>query len=390
MARRLGLLVLVVLLGLALWLWRGTNAAEPVAAPEAPPVASEVASAAEKTEAAPSAVRHEEAAPVSAPARTLLVVVCRAKETGAPLAGQSVRVYAERKPGRIPAEEIVDSGADGRVEHEVPPGKPLHVDVHPKVFGANASASREVEALAAGESREIAIELATQTDSRFCARVLARETKLPVAAADVRADSRTLSTDADGRFDLPYSTWSLTRVSIHARGHAECAVSAQAGHETPETALVLELERASTLVGLLKDGGSGKYVLQALTEGFRLQEQDPSLLNGLGFDTGDRKWSAEFDATGRAEIQGLPPNAPLRVSLLDGRKPILELPEVFQHPQVVARGMKIHNAGMPMVAAPMRLDGQRAVSNRPAPRLDEHGAAIRDALAGSDAWPGAE
>jgi crotonobetainyl-CoA:carnitine CoA-transferase CaiB-like acyl-CoA transferase len=70
--------------------------------------------------------------------------------------------------------------------------------------------------------------------------------------------------------------------------------------------------------------------------------------------------------------------------------PILELPEVFQHPQVVARGMKIHNAGMPMVAAPMRLDDERAVSNRPAPMLDEHGAAIRDALAGSDAWPTAE
>jgi len=67
--------------------------------------------------------------------------------------------------------------------------------------------------------------------------------------------------------------------------------------------------------------------------------------------------------------------------------PILELPEVFEHPQVVARGMKIHNAGMPMVAAPMRMDGARAVSDRPAPKLDEHGAAIRDALAGADGWP---
>jgi crotonobetainyl-CoA:carnitine CoA-transferase CaiB-like acyl-CoA transferase len=70
--------------------------------------------------------------------------------------------------------------------------------------------------------------------------------------------------------------------------------------------------------------------------------------------------------------------------------PILELPDVFKHPQVVARGMKIHNSGMPMVAPPMRLDGERAVSECPAPRLDEHGAAIRDALARSDAWPSAE
>jgi crotonobetainyl-CoA:carnitine CoA-transferase CaiB-like acyl-CoA transferase len=70
--------------------------------------------------------------------------------------------------------------------------------------------------------------------------------------------------------------------------------------------------------------------------------------------------------------------------------PILDLPQVFAHPQVVARGMKIHNAGMPMVAPPMRLDGERAVSDRPAPQLDEHGAAIRDALARSPAWPSAE
>ncbi|HEX6018268.1 MAG TPA: CaiB/BaiF CoA-transferase family protein [Burkholderiaceae bacterium] len=69
--------------------------------------------------------------------------------------------------------------------------------------------------------------------------------------------------------------------------------------------------------------------------------------------------------------------------------PILDLPEVFKHPQVVARGMKVDNGGMPMVAAPMRLDGQRAVSAGPAPRLDEHGAAIRDALTRADAWPGA-
>jgi len=70
--------------------------------------------------------------------------------------------------------------------------------------------------------------------------------------------------------------------------------------------------------------------------------------------------------------------------------PILELPQVFNHPQVLARGMKIHNAGMPMVAAPMRLDGQRAVSEAAAPRLDEHGRTIRDALGRVDAWPDAD
>jgi hypothetical protein len=38
----------------------------------------------------------------------------------------------------------------------------------------------------------------------------------------------------------------------------------------------------------------------------------------------------------------------------------------------------------------MRLDGERAVSAAPAPRLDEQGIAIRDALARADTWPHAE
>ena len=71
--------------------------------------------------------------------------------------------------------------------------------------------------------------------------------------------------------------------------------------------------------------------------------------------------------------------------------PILELPQTFAHPQVVSRGMQVQRGGMPMVAAPMRFDGERAVAHAPPPRLDEHGDAIRAALAaldGKSGWPG--
>ena len=67
--------------------------------------------------------------------------------------------------------------------------------------------------------------------------------------------------------------------------------------------------------------------------------------------------------------------------------PILELPEVFEHPQVVHRGMKISMDGMPMVATPMRFDGERPVADQPPPRLDQHGEAIRAALASGQGWP---
>ena len=68
--------------------------------------------------------------------------------------------------------------------------------------------------------------------------------------------------------------------------------------------------------------------------------------------------------------------------------PILDLPGVFQHPQVVSRGMRIEGVnGVPMVASPMRFDGQRAISELPPPRLDEHGNAVRQALASGNGWP---
>jgi crotonobetainyl-CoA:carnitine CoA-transferase CaiB-like acyl-CoA transferase len=49
--------------------------------------------------------------------------------------------------------------------------------------------------------------------------------------------------------------------------------------------------------------------------------------------------------------------------------------------------MRIERDGVPMVAAPMRFDGERAVAEHRPPRLDEHGEAIRRALAAGAGWP---
>jgi hypothetical protein len=42
---------------------------------------------------------------------------------------------------------------------------------------------------------------------------------------------------------------------------------------------------------------------------------------------------------------------------------------------------------VPMVASPMRFDGQRAISDLPPPALDQHGDAVRQALATGANWP---
>jgi crotonobetainyl-CoA:carnitine CoA-transferase CaiB-like acyl-CoA transferase len=67
--------------------------------------------------------------------------------------------------------------------------------------------------------------------------------------------------------------------------------------------------------------------------------------------------------------------------------PILAIDQVFAHPQVIARGMKVDVAGTPTVATPIRFDGERPVAARPPPALDEHGAAIRAALGRGECWP---
>jgi crotonobetainyl-CoA:carnitine CoA-transferase CaiB-like acyl-CoA transferase len=69
--------------------------------------------------------------------------------------------------------------------------------------------------------------------------------------------------------------------------------------------------------------------------------------------------------------------------------PILNLRQVFDHPQVRHRGMRIDSDGVPMVATPMRVDGERPVADRRPPALDEHGQAIRAALAAGTGWPSA-
>ena len=77
--------------------------------------------------------------------------------------------------------------------------------------------------------------------------------------------------------------------------------------------------------------------------------------------------------------------------------PILDLPGVFAHPQVVSRGMLAPMAtgaddaalaAVPLVANPMRFDGQRAQADQPPPGLDQHGDALREALRRSPGWPG--
>lgn len=68
-----------------------------------------------------------------------------------------------------------------------------------------------------------------------------------------------------------------------------------------------------------------------------------------------RQW-AKADLYEALEAEGVPAG------------PINRVDEVFADPQVVARGMKIERDGLPGIAAPIMIDGERMVADRASPR----------------------
>ena len=60
--------------------------------------------------------------------------------------------------------------------------------------------------------------------------------------------------------------------------------------------------------------------------------------------------------------------------------PINDMAEVFADPQVLARGMRAEARGVPTVRPPFRFSGADWAPDRPSPRLDEDGRAIRARL----------
>ncbi len=67
--------------------------------------------------------------------------------------------------------------------------------------------------------------------------------------------------------------------------------------------------------------------------------------------------------------------------------PINTVAEAFAEPQAVARGMVQETAGSRSPRLPVRFSDAETAADLPPPRLDEHGPAIRAALASGASWP---
>lgn len=69
--------------------------------------------------------------------------------------------------------------------------------------------------------------------------------------------------------------------------------------------------------------------------------------------------------------------------------PINTVAEAFRDPQAIHRGAAQTIGGSTAPRPPMRFSAADLAADRPPPRLDEHGDAIRAALAAGDGWPAA-
>ena len=90
-----------------------------------------------------------------------------------------------------------------------------------------------------------------------------------------------------------------------------------------------------------------------------------------------------------ARINGMPRAAVLAAMEAAGvpAGPINSVAEAFAEPQAAARGMVQEAGGSRAPRLPIRFSAAEATADRPPPRRDEHGLAIRTALAGGADWP---
>lgn len=350
----------VLVLGLLLWLRPRTPAPEEPAHDSAvigvltadaqPALAKQDAVALQAEPDGPREVERDVAAtpaPVAVPVDPstpgVLTVVVVATETGEPLAKVNVSVRdlatMRAKPsGPQPATKIetaehgklgqsVFTTPSGRVAFEVPPGVRLDANV----WSMNQSASGDktaVPPLAPGERREVRFELLTRDDSVFCGLALDRETRAPIANAAItgglagKPPGEVARTDAEGRFRVTFASWKFFELEIAAPGYALQSFWPDASAPTPETPFVIEIERSASLVVTLRGyapAEGARLVLVVAAPRYALAHELQGK-RGKSYSTSDRTWTAEFDATLRAELEDLPCHVEFTLVARDGER----------------------------------------------------------------------
>ncbi len=344
---RLSLIVAALALCVAVWLSTRRAAPEPTeaAAPRSEAPSSAVSAFAEQVElpADPSELDAPEedarsATPIEAenaaaatPTQTgdlaTLRVQLVSKEFGAPLPDQRVAAVNTAPQGRPWSVKHTDSNraqpgesaltnSEGRAELLVA-ARSAHAV---RLFdGARFEGDAAAPALDAGATFDLRLEIATEADLVFHARLIDAQTAAPIAGARVRIDgagSGAVESDAAGRLQLSARSWTDRWARIEAPGYSWRVASISSGYETSAKALVIELSRAGTLEVRVSTAGVPLVdaVVRVSTDDYYMQVQH---LIGSFYIGGSVPpvWRAKTGVDGVARLEELPSNAPLNVRI---------------------------------------------------------------------------
>ncbi len=290
------------------------------------------------------------------PASTRLIVLVRAEETEAPLTGCRVVVRPDPVEGGFSARHVRGSRGDlstspvtdseGRVEFTLPPARAFQL-VAEDPMNLVGPAHVRIEPLAPGETREIEVSAATESDVHFVARVIDNETNVPLAGAQVIIDTpevlireatgqsegapadhlqtrRALSTsgwgrivtDGDGYFELDVRSWLGLMARIEAPGYSWGLVPITAGCESRETAQTVRLCRSAALdvhvTGPIEIP-TGEAQVQITVPAYQLAHPNEIGLDAQLFHTVG--WKGGTDGDSHVLFSGLPACVPLDVDV---------------------------------------------------------------------------
>jgi hypothetical protein len=208
--------------------------------------------------------------------------------------------------------------------------------------GSHGTASVVVPPIAAGERRDVVLEIPAALDRRFWIRALAAEDRAPIQGALVRlraggplvssipdAPKKPVISETrsrpDGLAEVVAPSWRGSLVEVSAPGYGIVLSPVVEGHDVATMAVDLLLERAASLEARIldRDGLAARGVtLRLRAPSARLTRPEGAVIVG-----NDPTWKIEPDADGRCLVPDLPASIPIAVEIRRGDEVVLEDPE---------------------------------------------------------------
>jgi carboxypeptidase family protein len=218
----------------------------------------------------------------------------------------------------------VRTDALGIARFDLEPGEklrvfPRHIGFTPtagEAFAQLGGTAFGVKPLAAGEVREQQIHMSTITGELHLL-IVDEVNELPIEGAEVRRGPRVLArSDSEGRAVYDLAVGAYVPIKLRAEGFGPAIVPLRDRREGAEAPFIVRLRRAASVRGrVLGLDDPASFRVQFLTEPSQLTQPSGSLGFGIGGAKDAR--TAELDAHGGFEIDGLPTKVQVQALISD-------------------------------------------------------------------------